>query len=79
MKAIAVFPRTKEVKVIEHEAPLMTEPDQVKVCMLEIGMCGKDKEICAYEYGMPPEGSDYLVIGWETFGLQGARPHIAIV
>lgn len=70
MKAIAVFPYTIEVRVIEQEVPHLAEPDHVKVCMLEI---------CAYEYGMPPEGSDYLVIGWETFGLQGARPHIAIV
>ncbi len=79
MKVIAVFPYTIEVRVIAQEVPHLAEPDHVKVCMLEIGMCGKDKEICAYEYGMPPEGSDYLVIGWETFGLQGARPHIAIV
>ena len=68
MKAIAVFPQTKEVKVIEHEAPRMTEPDHVKVRMLDIGICGTDKEICAFEYGTPPEGSDYLVIGHESLG-----------
>lgn len=42
MKAVAVFPRTKEVKVIEHEAPRMTEPDQVKLRILDIGMSGTD-------------------------------------
>jgi threonine dehydrogenase-like Zn-dependent dehydrogenase len=68
MKAIAVFPHTREVKVIEHEAPRMTAPDHVKVRMLEIGICGTDKEICAFEYGTPPEGSDYLVIGHESLG-----------
>jgi glucose 1-dehydrogenase len=68
MKAVAVFPGTKEVKVIEHEAPRLTEPDQVKVRMLEIGICGTDKEICAFEYGTPPPGSDYLVIGHESLG-----------
>ncbi len=68
MKAIAVFPHTKEVKVIEHEAPRMTEPDHVKVRMLEIGICGTDKEICTFEYGMPPQDSDYLVIGHESLG-----------
>ena len=51
MKAVAVFPRTKEVRVIEHEAPRLTEPDQVRVRMLEMGICGTDKEICAFEYG----------------------------
>jgi threonine dehydrogenase-like Zn-dependent dehydrogenase len=68
MKAIAVFPQTKEVKVIEHEAPRLTEPDHVKVRMLEIGICGTDKEICSFEYGTPPPGSDYLVIGHESLG-----------
>jgi glucose 1-dehydrogenase len=49
MKAVAVFPKTKEVKVIEQDAPRLTEPDHVKVRMLEIGICGTDKEICAFE------------------------------
>ncbi len=68
MKAVAVFPRTKEVKVIEHEAPRITELDQVKLRILDIGLCGTDKEICAFEYGTPPPGSDYLVIGHESLG-----------
>jgi threonine dehydrogenase-like Zn-dependent dehydrogenase len=68
MKAVAVFPQTKEVKVIEHEAPHLTEPDHVRVRMLEVGICGTDKEICSFEYGTPPEGSDYLVIGHESLG-----------
>lgn len=68
MKAVAVFPQTREVRVIEHEAPRMTEPDQVKLRILDIGICGTDKEICAFEYGTPPPGSDYLVIGHESLG-----------
>jgi glucose 1-dehydrogenase len=68
MKAVAVFPRTKEVRVIEHEAPRITEPGQVKLRILDIGICGTDKEICAFEYGTPPPGSDYLVIGHESLG-----------
>ncbi len=51
--AVAVFPRTKEVRVIEQEAPRLTEPDLVRIRMLEIGICGTDKEICAFEYGTP--------------------------
>src|SRR5437764_12917289 len=68
MKAVAVFPRTREVRVIEHEAPRITEPDQVKLRILDIGICGTDKEICAFEYGTRPEGSDYLVVGYESLG-----------
>ena len=68
MKAIAVFPRTREVRVIEHDAPLITEPDHIKVRMLDIGICGTDKEICTFEYGTPTAGDDYLVIGHESLG-----------
>ena len=68
MKAVAVFPRTKEVRVIEQEVPRMAEPDQVKLRILDIGLCGTDKEICAFAYGTPPAGSDYLVIGHESLG-----------
>jgi threonine dehydrogenase-like Zn-dependent dehydrogenase len=40
----------------------------VKLRVLEVGICGTDKEICAFEYGTPPEGSEYLVIGHESLG-----------
>jgi len=46
----------------------MAEPDQVKLRILDIGLCGTDKEICAFAYGTPPAGSDYLVIGHESLG-----------
>src|ERR1700686_4451372 len=69
MKAVAVFPKTQEVKVIDnHEEPQITEPTQVKLRMLDVGVCGTDKEICSFEYGTPPDGSDYLVIGHESLG-----------
>jgi threonine dehydrogenase-like Zn-dependent dehydrogenase len=68
MKAVAVFPGTKEIKVIDVEAPRISEPDQAKVRMLDVGVCGTDKEICSFQYGTPPKGSDYLVIGHESLG-----------
>jgi glucose 1-dehydrogenase len=36
--------------------------------MLEAGVCGTDKEICAFEYGTPPVGSEQLVIGHVSLG-----------
>lgn len=69
MKAVAVFPKTREVKVIDnHEEPQITQPTQVKLRMLDVGVCGTDKEICAFEYGTPPDGFDYLVLGHESLG-----------
>jgi glucose 1-dehydrogenase len=66
MKAIAVFPRTHEVKLIDHEEPEITTPTQVKLRMLEVGVCGTDKKITSFQFGTPPAGSDYLIIGHES-------------
>ncbi len=51
MKAVAVFPGSHEVKVIEQEDPRISQPDQVTLRMMDIGICGTDKEICSFEYG----------------------------
>jgi threonine dehydrogenase-like Zn-dependent dehydrogenase len=66
MKAVAVFPRSQEVKVVEQEVPRLTQPDQVTLRMLDIGICGTDKEICSFQYGTPPPAAEYLVIGHES-------------
>jgi len=36
--------------------------------MLDVGICGTDKEIVSFEYGTPPPGSAYLIIGHESLG-----------
>jgi glucose 1-dehydrogenase len=66
MKAVAVFPGPREVRVIEKDAPRISEPDQVLLRMLDVGVCGTDQEICSFEYGTPPDGDDHLVIGHES-------------
>jgi|SRR5690242_16563654 len=68
MKAVAVFPGTRELKIIEQEEPQITRLMEVKLRILEVGICGTDKEICSFEYGTPPDGSDYLIIGHESLG-----------
>jgi threonine dehydrogenase-like Zn-dependent dehydrogenase len=68
MKAVAVFPSTRELKLIEHEEPRITRPTEVKLRVLDVGVCGTDKEICTFEYGTPPPGSEYLIIGHESLG-----------
>ena len=68
MKAIAVIPERREVELIDCEAPQITTPTHVKLRMLEVGVCGTDREICAFEYGTPPGGVEHLVIGHESLG-----------
>ena len=66
MKAVAVFPESQQVKIIEQEVPRLSQPNQVLLRLLDVGICGTDKEICTFEYGTPPPGHDHLVIGHES-------------
>ena len=68
MKAVAVFPDMKDVRVIEHEEPRITSPSQVKLRAVNIGICGTDREICSFHYGTPPRGMKHLIIGHEMLG-----------
>ena len=66
MKAVAVYPAQREVRVIDHPEPKLTSPTQAKMRVLDVGVCGTDREIVSFQYGTPPEGSDYLIIGHES-------------
>ena len=68
MKAVAVVPGKRQIQLIDQEPPRLTSPTQVKLRMLEVGVCGTDREICAFQYGTPPAGSEHLVIGHESLG-----------
>ena len=82
MKAIAVIPGTPDsVHLVEMPKPSVDEIADgrgVLVKVLRVGVDGTDKEINNAEYGAPPPGSDFLVIGHEGFGVVeevGANVH----
>jgi threonine dehydrogenase-like Zn-dependent dehydrogenase len=66
MLAVAVFPATRDVRVIDHPEPRITTDTQVKMRVLDVGVCGTDRDIVSFEYGTPPVGYDYLIIGHES-------------
>ncbi len=68
MKAVGVVPDKREVRLLDHPVPTITAPNQVKIRSLDVGICGTDREICTFVYGIPPEGFDYLVLGHESLG-----------
>ena len=68
MKAVAVFPATREIRLIDHDAPEISAPSQAKIRILGVGICGTDREIASFHYGTPPAGSEYLVLGHEAVG-----------
>ena len=66
MKAVAVFPGKREVTLIDQPDPGRTGATEVRLRILEVGVCGTDREIAAFEYGTPPPGSPHLVLGHES-------------
>lgn len=81
MKAIAVVPgKPNSVHLAHLPEPSLDEvPDGrgVLVRVLRVGVDGTDREINAAEYGAPPPGSDFLVLGHEGFGrVEAVGPRV---
>ncbi len=68
MKAVAVYPARQAVGIADVAEPHIATPTEVKLRMLEVGVCGTDKDICAFAYGTPPPGQDRFVLGHESLG-----------
>lgn len=66
MKAVAVFPHKRTVEIIDHPAPQISQPTDVLLRILEVGICGTDRHICSSYFGTPPPNSDYLILGHEA-------------
>lgn len=68
MKAIAIIPGTKELKWIERDEPVIKNPDEVKLKVLEVGICGTDRDIARGGRSSAPRGEKELIIGHEMLG-----------
>lgn len=72
MKAIAVKPKqVNTIHLVEMDKPKIDDIKDgrgVLVEVLRVGACGTDREINNGEYGVAPEGFDFLVLGHENFG-----------
>jgi threonine dehydrogenase-like Zn-dependent dehydrogenase len=66
MRACAFFPASKELLVVDHPEPRLERPTDVLARVLEVGICGTDREIARGEHGVAPPGEEYLVIGHES-------------
>lgn len=68
MKAIALTPHTKNVQLVDWPEPKLETDTQVKVRVLEVGICGTDREEAAGGRADAPKGEKLLVIGHEMLG-----------
>src|SRR5216117_3069004 len=84
MKAVAVVPgKPNSVHLADLPKPSVDEIPGgrgVLVKVLRVGVDGTDKEINAAEYGAPPAGFEFLVIGHESFGhVEAVGPNVTEV
>lgn len=68
MKAIALVPGTTNVHLVDRPVPNVTAPDEIKLQVLRVGICGTDREEAAGGRADAPAGQTELVIGHEMFG-----------
>ncbi len=68
MKAAAVYPGKRTIGLVDVDEPKIVLANDVKIRILRVGVCGTDREICSFEYGTPPDGSEFLVLGHESLG-----------
>lgn len=74
MKAITIIPGTPNSAKVQD----VPEPDasegSLLVRALELGICGTDFELISADYGWPPKGSEYLILGHESLGIVEEAP-----
>lgn len=66
MQALAAFPSTKKLELVDVPQPKLQGATDVLLKIREVGLCGTDREISSFEYGSPPPGSDHLILGHES-------------
>ena len=68
MKAIAIVPGKGDIHLIDKEEPTVTQPYHIKLKVLQVGVCGTDREEAVGGRADAPPHEDHLVIGHEMFG-----------
>jgi threonine dehydrogenase-like Zn-dependent dehydrogenase len=69
VKALVTEPGIADSTRVEDFEPGAVEAGQVAVRVLEVGVCGTDREIAHGLFGVPPAGERTLVLGHELLGV----------
>lgn len=68
MKAIATRPGSGTLALVERPEPELTAPDEVKLTITRVGICGTDREIAHGGRAEAEPGRTDLVLGHEMLG-----------
>ena len=75
MKALVVEPGRAGSARVEDVPATSVGDGEVPVRVLEVGVCGTDREIVHGLFGIAPEGEDLLVLGHEVLGVVDRDGH----
>lgn len=68
MKAISLIPQTTKISLADVPEPQVSAPDEIKIKIWQVGICGTDREEAEGGRADAPPGKSSLIIGHEMFG-----------
>ena len=68
MKALSITPGKGNLTIIDTAEPQIQFPDDIKLKVLQVGICGTDREEVEGGRADAPSNEDHLIIGHEMFG-----------
>ena len=68
MKAITIVPGSRNLALSEKKEPSIQSPDEVKLRICQVGICGTDREMAEGGRAEAPPGQRELIIGHEMIG-----------
>lgn len=68
MRAVSIDYKKRSLRERDLPDPSAPGPDQVLFRILEVGVCGTDRDLAAMKFGHGPAGDDFLVLGHEALG-----------
>ena len=69
MQALVTRPGVAHATHVEPVDDVRARPGEVPIRVVEVGVCGTDREIDEGHFGTPPAGSGALVLGHEMLGV----------
>lgn len=68
MRAVGIIPQTTKLELLDVPPPTIQQSGQVLLKILQVGVCGTDREIAQGDVGEAPPEHEHLIIGHEMLG-----------
>lgn len=69
MRALRLDFEARRLAVADHAEPAAPGAGQVRLRLIECGVCGTDRGVAEFEFGAPPAGETGLILGHEAVAV----------